>query len=155
IQGDLVQGPPTVGPRRTPPDHDWFGLRGRGSDDGHRRGRRWPAVEQAATIGGGVREECPLNLIAEAGKAPSGSEASNMTKREQFVHLVQTAAIVESLLRGSILGQDPILSSRAAIAVDVAAKVPEDQLPDSLTEACEALIAHVYDNTLPKPSWLH
>jgi hypothetical protein len=77
-----------------------------------------------------------------------------MSRKEQFVMLVQTAAIVESLTRREWPSNQPRLSTTAAIAVDTAIEVPEKDLPNDLVEACEALIAHVYDNTFPKPSWL-
>jgi len=77
-----------------------------------------------------------------------------MTKREQFVTLVQTAAIVESLSRKAGPSTKPSLSTMAAIAVNTALQVPEEQLPDELSEACEKLIAYVFDNTIPKPDWL-
>ncbi|MCP4605844.1 MAG: hypothetical protein GY847_35910 [Proteobacteria bacterium] len=77
-----------------------------------------------------------------------------MTRKDDFVMLVQTAAIVESLSHDeqSIGSNKP--SSVAAIAVNTAIQVSEEKLPDSLTEACDELIAHVYENTVPKPAWL-
>jgi hypothetical protein len=77
-----------------------------------------------------------------------------MTKSERFVLLVQTAAIVESLSREEWDECDPSPSSMAAIAVSAATKVPEADLPNDVTEACDALIGYVYDNTIPKPRWL-
>jgi len=77
-----------------------------------------------------------------------------MTKREQFVTLVQTAAIVESLTRKDWPPHQTKLSTTAAIAVSTAMEVPEAKLPDDLMKACDDLIAYVYDNTIPKPSWL-
>ena len=80
-----------------------------------------------------------------------------MTKEEKFVMLVQTAAIVESISRGKELhgeGKEPSLTSKARIAVHAAMRVPEEKIPDDLSEACEKLIRHVFDYTIPKPSWL-
>lgn len=79
-----------------------------------------------------------------------------MDKKQRFVTLVQTAAIVESLSRGRrrVGKAKPSPSSMAAIAVHAAMQVPEEQLPDALTEACDKLIAYVYENTIPKPRWL-
>jgi hypothetical protein len=77
-----------------------------------------------------------------------------MTKKEQFVTLVQTAAIVESLTRKEWPSTQPKLSITAAMAVSAAMDVPEAQIPNSLMQACDELIAHVYDDTIPKPSWL-
>jgi hypothetical protein len=77
-----------------------------------------------------------------------------MTKREDFVTLVQTAAIVESITRKTVVDTSPNPSTSAAIAVSVAQQVPEAQLPDDLVQACDKLIAHIYDNTIPKPDWL-
>jgi hypothetical protein len=77
-----------------------------------------------------------------------------MTKKEQFVTLVQTAAIVESLTRKDWPSTQPKLSITAAIAVSTAMEVPEAQIPNDLMQACNDLIAHVYENTIPKPSWL-
>jgi hypothetical protein len=77
-----------------------------------------------------------------------------VSKKEQFVTLVQTAAIVESLTRKDWPSNQPKLSITAAIAVSAAMEVPEAQIPDDLMGACEALIAHVYDNATPKPVWL-
>lgn len=77
-----------------------------------------------------------------------------MGKKEQFVTLVQTAAIVESLTRKDWPSNQSKLSTTAAMAVSAAMAVPEAQIPDDLMGACDALIAHVYDNTFPKPDWL-
>lgn len=77
-----------------------------------------------------------------------------MTRKEDFVTLVQTAAIVKSLSRDepSVGSNKP--SSMAAIAVNTAIQVSEENLPGSLTEACDELIAYVYENAVPKPAWL-
>jgi len=77
-----------------------------------------------------------------------------VSKKEQFVTLVQSAAIVESLIRKDWPAGQPKPSTMAAIAVSAAMEVPEAQIPDDLMWACDALIAHVYDNTSPKPDWL-
>ena len=77
-----------------------------------------------------------------------------MTKKEQFVTLVQTAAIVESLTRKDWPSNQPKLSITAAIAVSTAMEVTEAQIPEDIMGACNDLIAHVYDNTFPKPPWL-
>lgn len=76
-----------------------------------------------------------------------------MSKKEQFVQLVQTAAIVESVS----LGQQPSKtkpSSMAALAVHAAMQVNEDSLPESITEACDKLIECVFADTVTKPHWL-
>jgi hypothetical protein len=73
-----------------------------------------------------------------------------MTRHEQFILLVQTAAIVESVTREGAVGKRRL----ALIALHCAMKVKEADLPEDLTEACEQLIRHVYHNALPKPPWL-
>jgi hypothetical protein len=76
-----------------------------------------------------------------------------MSKKEDFVCLVQTAAIVESLSRGE-KGNECKASEIAAIAVSCAMKVDENELPEDLSEACAKHIEYVFDNSIPKPRWL-
>ena len=76
-----------------------------------------------------------------------------MSRLSQFVQLVQTAAIIERVSRGQQPNK-PSPSLLAAIAVNAAAQVEEASLPQSLTEACEKHIAHIYDGAFPKPQWL-
>jgi hypothetical protein len=73
-----------------------------------------------------------------------------MTRHEQFILLVQTAAIVESVTREGAVGKRRL----ALIAMNSAMEVKEAELAEDLTEACEQLIRHVYYNALPKPPWL-
>ena len=76
-----------------------------------------------------------------------------MTRLDQFVQLVQTAAIVKSLSLDQLSeGANP--SSLAASAVDVARQVKESDLPPSILEACDNLIDYMYHSTIPKPIWL-
>ncbi len=77
-----------------------------------------------------------------------------MSKKGDFVCLVQTAAIVESLIRGN--EKYIKASGNAAIAVHCAMQVNERDIPDELTEACKGLIDYVYDEDkkIPKPGWL-
>jgi hypothetical protein len=77
-----------------------------------------------------------------------------MTKKEEFITLVQTAAIVESISRKDQFSKEPKLSVVAAIAVNAAFKVSENKLPNDLVEACEKHIEYVFDNSIPKPKWL-
>ena len=77
-----------------------------------------------------------------------------MSRHQQFVTLVQTAAIVESLSRTDRKDKHPGPSSTAAAAVACAIQVPESALPNDLCQACDELIRHIYDNTTPKPHWL-
>ncbi len=76
-----------------------------------------------------------------------------MSKKDDFVCLVQTAAIVESLSRGEEKNKCKP-SESAAIAVSCAMKVNEKELPEDLSEACAKLIEYVFDNSIPKPHWL-
>ena len=76
-----------------------------------------------------------------------------MSKSEQFVQLVQTAAIVESLSLGQQTNKVKP-SCLAAIAVHAAMRVNEDSLPESITEACDKLIEYVFADTVPMPHWL-
>jgi len=76
-----------------------------------------------------------------------------MSKKDDFVCLVQTAAIVESLSRGKEEYKTK-QSEIAAIAVSCAMKVNENELPEDLSEACAKHIEYVFDNSIPKPRWL-
>jgi len=77
-----------------------------------------------------------------------------MTRKERFVVLVQTAAVIESLSRDKWLHKHLNPRSMAVVAVNAAMQVSEEKLPSNLTEACDDLIAYVYENTIPKPDWL-
>jgi hypothetical protein len=76
-----------------------------------------------------------------------------MSKKDDFVRLVQTAAIVESLSRGQEQNKSKP-SEIASIAVHCAMKVDENRLPKDLSEACAKHIEHIFDNSMPKPDWL-
>lgn len=76
-----------------------------------------------------------------------------MTRKDEFIAMVQTAAIVESVLRGRD-GADPTrASARAALAVQIAIRLPEERLPAGVTAACNDLIAYLY-HAQRIPSWL-
>ena len=77
-----------------------------------------------------------------------------MSKKDDFVCLVQTAAIVESLSRGKEEYKGDA-SGNATCAVSCAMKVNENMLPEDLSEACARHIEYVFDNSIPKPSWLN
>jgi len=76
-----------------------------------------------------------------------------MTKKEQFVILVQTAAIVESMLILKPASQGPTASELAALTVHQAMKVRDELLPDDISEACLDLIAVRYHGAMKKP-WM-
>ncbi len=76
-----------------------------------------------------------------------------MSKKDNFVCLVQTAAIVESLSRGKERNKGKS-SETAACAVSCAMEVNENALPADISEACAKHIEYVFDNSIPKPPWL-
>ncbi len=81
-----------------------------------------------------------------------------MSRKDDFVILVQTAAIVESLSRGKEENKCKA-SESAAIAVNCAMRVNERELPEDLSEACAKHIEYVFknpiDNFILKPRWLN
>lgn len=80
-----------------------------------------------------------------------------MTRKDTFVLLVQTAAIVESLTLNPWPHTHLSRSEMARIAVNAALSVLERDLPNDLGIACTEHIAYVFaeGNPIPKPLWLH
>jgi hypothetical protein len=69
-----------------------------------------------------------------------------MNRKDQFVLLVQTAAIVEAIRRENT-------GTFAAFAVGTALAVNEEAIPKDLDEACAQLIQHHFEGGI-KPHWL-
>jgi hypothetical protein len=112
--------------------------------------RTW--VDEIAALS---RYKIPLaSLETATAFVQTGNTMIAITKREKFVCLIQTAAIVESLSHKTWPGAPPSRSELASIAVSAAIEVPESDIPSDMEAACGQLIDYVYNNSMPKPAWL-